>query len=218
MKSFCGKCKIDTNQQVLFERTDHIHEESGWQEYNYYQVIRCEGCDTFSFRKLHNDIAMNSDWDPSLGGAEPLDIELYPNRSIHHLEIRRFNNTPNNINIIYQETINAYNNNQLILCSGGLRAIIEGICNDRGITGANLKRKIEGLAANGLLTTRDSDVLHNLRFIGNDALHGLTVPSKAELKLAFNIVEHTIESLYEIEHKANNLKTKITERKNIQNP
>jgi len=229
MKNFCGKCKTNTNQKVLFDKTNHIHEEDGWQEYNHYQVIECGGCDTISFRKLHTDIAMNSNWNPE-EGPEPFEIELYPNRSIHHLLIHNYDATPKNINIIYQETINAYNNNQLLLCSGGLRAIIEGVCNERGITGADLTKgsttkfhtsleaKIEGLAQNGLLTESHASILHNLRFIGNDALHELSIPTKAELKLGVDIVEYIIESLYEIKQTALHLKNKFTERKSPKTP
>jgi hypothetical protein len=225
MKSFCSKCKTDTNQKVLFEKKDHIEEEGGWQEYNYYQIIQCDGCDTISFRKLHTDIAMNHNWDPEYG-PEPFDVDLFPKRSIHDLQVNRYANTPNNIRTIYKETVEAYNNNQLILCSGGLRAILEGICIDKGIKGieittnkgvkklkTDLQGKIDGLAESGYLTKVNAEILHNLRFIGNDALHELSAPPRTELRLAIDIVQHAIDTLYELEIKALGLKTGLTERK-----
>ncbi|WP_286926203.1 DUF4145 domain-containing protein [Flavobacterium sp. UBA4197] len=225
MQSFCAKCKTNTNQKVLFEQIEHIQEEDGWQEYNFYQIIKCKGCDTISFRKLHENIAMRHECESGYE-VKPL-VQLYPNRSEHHLTINRYSHTPNNIRTIYKETIEAYNNSQLILCSGGLRAILEGICIDKDIKGSNvilkngntkfvenLQKKIEGLAEKGFLTTGNAEILHSLRFIGNDALHELSAPNKHELKLAIDIIEHTIESLYEIEFKAHNLKTKLSQRKN----
>lgn len=225
MKSFCDICKTETNQKVLqSERLDYT-EDGGWWENAEYQIIQCAGCDNMSFRRLENNAQIESGWEPEFGDR-PLIIELYPNRSVHHLVINKYQYTPNNIKNIYRETIEAYNNNQLILCSGGLRAILEGICSNKKVLGikrkdkkgdlvliSNLKTKIEALAEQAFLTKGNAEILHNLRFIGNDALHELSAPSKPELKLAINIIQHTIESLYEIEYKAHRLKRQIEERK-----
>lgn len=226
MKSFCAKCKTETNQKILkSERLDYNDSATGWWENIEYQIIQCAGCDSMSFRRLEDNIQIESSWNHEYED-KPLIIELYPNRSVHHLSINRYRHTPDNIKNIYKETIEAYNNNQLILCSGGLRAILEGICSDKKVLGiqkkdrkgnlvlvSNLETKIEALAEQGFLTKGNAEILHNLRFIGNDALHELSAPSKAELKLAINIIEHTIESLYEIEYKAYRLKRQIENRK-----
>lgn len=228
MKSFCSNCKTSTNQKVLHEDKRDYHEESGWWEVIQYQIIQCAGCDIISFRSLENNAQLESSWHPELGGDPPLFVELFPNRSAHHLSINRYSYTPENIKKIYKETIEAYNNNQLILCSGGLRAILEGICSEKKVLGiykkdkkgdmvlvSNLETKIEALADQGYLTKGNATILHDLRFIGNNALHELSAPPKSELKLAINIIEHTIESLYEIEFKAKSLKRKMDERKEI---
>lgn len=217
MKSFCGKCKTYTNQDVLHESEKHDAEEDGWWETRQYQIIQCAGCETISFRQIYTDIQMESAWSPEDGDGRPMSIDLFPNNSIHHLPINSFSHTPLNIRAIYKETMESYNNNQLILCSGGLRAIIEGICSNKKVLGinkvikgktvfvSNLETKIEGLAEQGFLTTGNATILHNLRFIGNDALHELAAPTKSELKLAIKIIEHTIESLYELDYKAKRL-------------
>ncbi|RZJ66759.1 MAG: DUF4145 domain-containing protein [Flavobacterium sp.] len=221
--SFCRKCKGATDQEVLHQTYEHLIEDDGYYENNYYQVIQCKGCKTISFRKVYNDVATLSHWDD---GDEPFSLELFPNSSIHHLPITSFSHTPLNIRNIYKETIEAYNNNQLILASGGLRAIIEGICVDKKIEGIAiidkagakkmvrcLQGKIEGLAQQGYLTKGNAEILHELRFIGNEALHELAAPPRLELKLAIKIVEHTIETLYELEYKGKSLKQNIAERK-----
>ncbi len=225
MKTFCGKCKTYTNQTVLHEKESHSVDESGWWETNTYQIIECAGCETVSFRKLYTDVSIDHHYDPSDGGEPPYEISLYPSTSIHHLPIKRFPHSPDNVGSIYKETIEAYNNNQLILCSGGLRAIIEGICSDKKVDGIekvikgkktlvkNLEAKIGGLSEKGYLTKGNADILHNLRFIGNEALHELSAPPKSEIKLAIEIVEHTIENLYELEYKAKRLASKRASRK-----
>lgn len=103
------------------------------------------------------------------------------------------------------------------LAAGGLRAIVEAICSDKGVTdgpvdvkdktGAsqtirrqNLQGKIAGMAEKGILASRQADVLHAHRFLGNDALHELELPDPSDLKVAIEIIEHTLVTIYELEH------------------
>jgi len=224
MKSTCSNCKRETNQQVLNENKKSYHDDSGWWEEHKYQIIQCKGCDIISFRRLYNDIAQ--DQGAEYAGFEPWTQELYPKRTAKSLNIKNLKDTPRSIIKIYRETIDAFNNEQTILCSAGLRAIVEGICKDRGIEkgevtnrngvkkmSKNLDGKIEALASGGFLTLGNAKILHELRFMGNDALHELASPSLEELKIAIEIVEHTFDNLYELNHKAARLKKEIAKRK-----
>lgn len=225
MKSICIKCNRPTNQGVVGEKEIFYKEdETGWWEEYKYQIIQCQGCDSVSFRILTNDAQQQQMADfEELG--EVWSSELFPKRTAHTLPIKRLANTPQNIKGIYRETIDAINNGSNILCSGGIRAIIEGICIDKGIDkgeitkadgtkriSRNLDGKIEGLASNGLLTIDNAKILHDLRFLGNEALHALSSPSQAELKLAINIIEHTLDNIYELHYKAKRLKAEKTKR------
>ena len=224
MKSICSNCKRGTNHKVLNENSVNLHDDEGWWEDHKYQIIQCQGCDSISFRKLYNDIAQ--DQGAEYAGQDPWTQELYPKRTLQSLSIRNLLNTPQNIKKIYRETIDAFNNGLSILCSGGLRAIIEGVCMDRGIQkgevddgkggkriSKNLDGKIEALATGGFLTLGNAKILHELRFLGNEALHELSSPSSAELKMAIDIIEHTLDNLYELQHKAKRLKAEIAKRK-----
>ena len=51
-------------------------------------------------------------------------------------------------------------------------------------------------------------ILHALRFIGNEAVHQLTAPPEDDLKVAIEIVEHTIENLYGLSAKGYRLLAK----------
>jgi hypothetical protein len=222
VKSVCSKCKGYTNQRTLFEEVEEIHNsDDNWWETHKYQIIKCEGCDTVSFRKLYNDAQRDhfSDYE------DPWSQEVYPKRDLTNLPLRNVLNIPRNIRKIYQETIGAFNNDQNILCAAGLRAIIEGICIDKDIAGGHyegtdgkklfsnrLHGKIEGLYEHGFLTKPNSEILHALRFLGNEAVHVLASPSSAELSLAIDLVEHTIDNIYEIQHKAKKLKQEMAKR------
>lgn len=221
MKSVCSVCRGYTNQKVLAEEIVDNSEKDGWWETHKYQIIKCEGCDTLSFRKLYNDVQQSqySDY------GESWTQEVFPKRTLTSLPIKTLLTTPSNIIKIYRETIDAFNNDQSILCAAGLRAIIEGICNDKSIAGGdcmttegkkvfskNLNGKIEGLFAHGFLTKSNSEILHELRFLGNEAVHELASPASNELKLAIDIIEHTIDNVYELNHKAKRLKAEIAKR------
>ena len=56
-------------------------------------------------------------------------------------------------------------------------------------------------------------MLHQHRYLGNEAVHELKAPSSDELRLAIEIIEHVVEQLYEIPQKAVALKRTIAERK-----
>ncbi|MBE2274661.1 MAG: DUF4145 domain-containing protein, partial [Flavobacteriales bacterium] len=77
----------------------------------------------------------------------------------------------------------------------------------------NLQCKIDALHENKLLVKENAESLHELRFLGNEALHELEKPSIEELKLAIEILELTLENIYELQHKAMILKQKKTIRK-----
>ena len=66
----------------------------------------------------------------------------------------------------------------------------------------------------GILTKRNADILHEHRFLGNEALHELTQPSKDELALAIQIIEHILEHIYELLDKAAELHAQTERRRN----
>lgn len=65
----------------------------------------------------------------------------------------------------------------------------------------NLQGKINGLYEKGVLTKESAESLHEHRYLGNEAVHELSQPSKEELALAINIIEHILETIYEIPEK-----------------
>lgn len=224
MKSICTTCQRATNHQIISEKKDHYTEDSGWWEEYRFQIIQCQGCDTITFRKLYTDVAFQQAADET--GEIRWTQELFPKRTSNTLPIKNYHNTPQNIKKIYRETIDAFNNGQEILCSAGLRAIIEGLCKNIGISegeislkdgknriSKNLDGKINALSAKGLLLSNNAEILHELRFMGNEALHELSSPSASELKMAIGILEHTIENLYEFQYKAGELRNEIAKRK-----
>ena len=150
---------------------------------------------------------------------------LYPKRTQYSLPIKNFYNIPQNLKRIYRETIDCFNNESYTLCGAWVRALVEGLCLENWIMdgeiettdkeGKALKRrsdtlqwKINGLYEKGRLTKENAEILHEHRFLWNTAMHDLSIPSKEELSLAIEVLEHVFDSLYEIPRKGSQLKNK----------
>ena len=211
MRAYCLRCKLDTNHQILKEekREDSDEEAGLWYEHHW-QIIQCHGCENISFQ----EIFLNSeDRDPEDGSFYE-DKKNYPLPNKGHHPDKLYFNVPTKVRNLYGEVVSAYNTNMPVLCAAGLRAIIEGICNEEEIDSGpvekikdgksvferrkDLQGKISGLFEKGFLTSKHCDLLHELRFLGNNAIHTLAPPSKEELGLALEIVEHTLDNIYEL--------------------
>lgn len=238
IKVYCSQCNTITNHEVM-QSFDVEGKESiflGMEDYgtidwnDSYQIIKCQGCDEITFRSVN----WCSERVQQIGPDEWEDGEiecLYPNRSINTRIEKASRKLPRSLQQIYTETIDCFNNESLILCAAGLRAIIEGVCSEQqikdgpvfqedGITPVlhkdgttpvrknNLEGKIAGLHEKGFLTKTSADTLHEHRFLGNEAIHELQAPTKEILSLALDIIEHLLEDLYEIPDKADALRQK----------
>ncbi|MQA20922.1 DUF4145 domain-containing protein [Rugamonas rivuli] len=150
---------------------------------------------------------------------------LYPLRKESSLIARPFQNVPTALRRIYSESVDCFNSESNTLCAAGLRALVEGICSAQGIADgpvevqekggcakivrrADLSGRIAGLHERGLLTKASADTLHEHRYLGNSAVHELARPADMELKLAVEILEHTLDALYEMPKKAAQLRSK----------
>ncbi|MBV7497860.1 DUF4145 domain-containing protein [Pseudomonas sp. PDM24] len=190
-KNTCVRCKLKTNHTV---HSEHV-EEGNPSEYHYierHQIVKCNGCDTLSFRRIFTDYENawptgDNDWDV------PTDIETYPQLSVANIQGLYL---PDIVGSIYLETCNAYSQGSLTLAGIGFRTTIEAICNDQNIPGNQLSTRITNLATRGLISKKDSNRLHSIRFMGNDAAHDIKKPQKKHLEAALIIVEHLITTVY----------------------
>lgn len=233
VQEHCGQCGRSTRHMVMGS-----YDYSGSEDYDggsfsidwssSHQVIQCQGCMASSFRQVN--------WfseDMQQIGPDEYDngerITLYPKRSNNTRAIKEYWEVPNNLRRIYRESIDCFNNDSFTLTAAGLRSLIEGLCAVLGITDgpkeiakkdgtkeikrfSNLEAKISGLHEKGFLTEKSASVLHEHRFMGNDAVHELAHPSRDELALAIEIIEHTFDAIFEIPAKGDELKTRRVRR------
>lgn len=221
IKVFCSRCENNTKHKVLTsineEGSEIFKSEFSLYWITDFEIVKCLGCESLSFRTC----SINSETEDELWDPIPT-ISVYPKRGSEILQIKSYLNIPVNLKRIYKETIDSFNNDNLTLCGAGVRALVEGLCKENHITGGivenqnngkysekrktNLQGKINGLAEEGKLTEKSAELLHEHRYLGNTAIHDLSIPSKEDLSLAIEILENVLDSLYEMPDKGSQLK------------
>ncbi|MFA5858183.1 MAG: DUF4145 domain-containing protein [Elusimicrobiota bacterium] len=200
---YCNRCEGYTKHDCVWkssrEDVNFDEDESvDFIEILIYVVWRCRGCESISLQlKYTNSAAINQE------GENVWDIEYHPIRKKSSINPKYFNKLPIKLTEIYRESVTAYNAKAYLLCAVGLRSLIEGVCKDKNIRGDNLGKEIDGLST--ILPQNIVKNLHNLRFMGNDAVHELDPPTNYELKLAIEICEDLLNYLYELDYKTTKL-------------
>lgn len=124
--------------------------------------------------------------------------DFFPEREEDFIE-PKFNALPKNLNYLYCEVVFTINHGQFILASAGLRALLEGICDDKKLGGEVLQVKIRNLKEVGI-PEDVIDNLHSLRFLGNDAVHDLSSADLDDLKQGVLVTEKILYFLYKLQY------------------
>lgn len=195
---FCNYCTSETNHLLRqshgfmrqYSVVDNIVQTETWA----YRMWMCAGCEHATLE------IQRTTWTEPPGPQNPeVESWYFPKRREAEHYTRLFRRLPAQLERIYEEAVGAFNENLHILCAAGLRALVEGICADKGVEGKNLEKKIDGLTPH--LPENIVKNIHSLRFIGNDALHELKPPSAIELRLALEVSEDLLNFLYDLDYK-----------------
>jgi len=203
--SDCRACGRSTRHEVLFQHEeesdpDIYHDKETWQ------VVRCLGCTTTGFRHRHDDFEnVSEDHDGNL--RHEIEITAYPRVIRNHKKLGSLYFVPSVIRRAYTQTLSAYSEHAFVLASIGLRATIEAVCNHLKLSGSSLEKRIDQLFKGGFVSNGDKKLLHAIRFLGNDAAHEIKEPQESELRVALEIVEHLLNSVFILERKAKSLET-----------
>lgn len=194
----CASCGRDTWHSVLEK---HIESEYEYRMDTIYEIVQCCGCHTVSFRKLILDYESAYPIDDNEWHV-PKDISCFPSILKDHRELEDVWDLPDSVREIYIQSIQAIKDNSNILAGIGLRATIEAICNNRSITGKTLEKRIDALVKDGLISKKDTERLHAIRFLGNDAAHEIKRAETKNLLAALRIIEHLLVSIYILDGEA----------------
>ena len=204
----CGSCKRSTKHKILtdieLEGRDERDDTLTYAWSDKYQIVQCQGCETVMFRQTHMNSEDIEHFEEPDGWREEYTVyeNYYPNPQKTRAGLPDDHLLPENIQRIYNETLNTLNENNPILAGIGIRAIIETICKEKLAAGRTLCDKINRLVYQGTLTKEDAEILHKIRTLGNDAAHEVKPHSKHQLTLAFDVVEHLLQGVYILPHHA----------------
>lgn len=196
-----------TNHKAIHQYDrEHTPENTPEMQIEYakgtWEIIECNGCEEVSFREIW---VTSEDFDQETG--MPYEhVRFYPEHQENDLKSQQFDMLPKKVREIYSEAIKTFNKNLYFSSTACLRAIIEGVCSNLGIKERNIEKQIDKLFEMGFLTKQHTEVLHQHRLIGNKALHELQIPTREELVIAIKIIEHTLENIYELQEKFEELK------------
>ena len=201
-KIYCNVCRRSNLHTLKFTHyvcdgdpsEDHYFEE--WTD----SLWACCGCESATL--VHRWAIPNAE---GVDGAPQPEVHIYPPRTNGAAQAKYFLKLPPKLAKLYGETIDAFNAGSLLLCTIGLRALIEGVCTDKGIEGKNLEKQIDGLVTfipNQTLI----DSLHGFRFAGNDAAHDLEAMYPTDAENAIEVMEGLLNFLYDFDYKAARIK------------
>jgi hypothetical protein len=204
VKSDCRSCARSTRHEISAEVTNRV--EEWWaNELDSWRIIRCQGCHTYSFQMKHEDFDEIEEDENGLHHAVSFDV--YPSVVKNHHGLTHTHLLPPLISTIYLQSVKALSQYNNVLGSIGLRACIEAVCNHLDISGTNLQRRIDQLFKAGHVSNGDKKRLHAIRFLGNDAAHEIKQPKPLDIRIALEIVEHLLNTVFILESRAAGLET-----------
>jgi Domain of unknown function (DUF4145) len=84
-----------------------------------------------------------------------------------------------------------------------VRRALEAVCDDQGVEGKSLYKRVEGLGKKVTLPRGMIDSLHNLRLLGNDAAHveakAYDEVGKREVEIAVHVAKVILQAAYQME-------------------
>jgi hypothetical protein len=198
----CAGCNNPTRHTVVASY-DLMREFDGGDitEWDSYQIVQCLGCEAVSFRLSRKS---TEDFDITDGNEWTLceRYEVYPPRAAGRAKLRDTRLLPYPVADIYEETHKALCSELPILAAIGIRALVEAVCAEQEAEGDNLRQKIDGLVEQGVLTKAGADILHQVRFLGNEAAHEVRRHNLETLSTAFDVAENLLQSVYILPEKA----------------
>lgn len=223
---YCNTCGIETNHKLETMHLRYVN-ASQMQQYQFVEEVRleeplyfdeneavfvynlwiCQGCGAATLQEACTARTLVSDDGIQVAWS----YDFHPRRLKEGWQRKPFS-MPLQLGITYQEVVESFNAGLVILCSIGLRTLLEGICVDKGITDEvawGLEEKIDKLGEYGHVPSNIAQSLKSFKFIGDSAAHGLEVPEAEDLKLAIEVMEELLAFLYSLGYKAQSLLERI---------
>jgi hypothetical protein len=202
----CRDCGRITRHEVLHNHDVESAANDDYPDKEEWQIVRCRGCHTCGFRYVYHDYV---DIFETQDGEQThrRDVNFFPSSIRNHKQLGRSWLLSDVVRKVYDQTLASYGAKSYLLASIGLRATIEAVCGDLGVVGPSLEKRIDKLFKEGYVSNEDKKRLHAIRFLGNDAAHEVVEPGEVDLRVALDIVENLLNSVFILTKRAESLGT-----------
>jgi hypothetical protein len=174
----------------------HVHRYSLWS---------CAGC-TVPTIEWQVGVEPRVEDTDCADNFEPMsDSSYFPSRLKGSIQPKLFRSLKPEMAQLYNELVICFNNDLLVLCTMGLRSLLEAICNEKGVAGVNLEQRLSGLIK-FLPSLNIIEALHAMRLTGNFAAHRLEALSRSDAAAAIEVVEDLLNFFYDLDYKASKVK------------
>ena len=140
------------------------------------------------------------------GSSTPLDT--YPKTRIEF----DITNVPENLVATFQEALICTSEECYVAAAIMIRRTLEELCADKGATGNNLEKRLEGLGNKIILPQELLEAAHDLRLLGNDAAHieakTYDEIGKDEILVAIDLIKELIKASYQYQDLVERLKSR----------
>ncbi|WP_163581106.1 DUF4145 domain-containing protein [Gracilibacillus saliphilus] len=228
-KVYCAFCENKTNHGIIFthERKSNTYDDFQWHEEHH--IVQCLGCDNVAFVRQYGDEDI---WDYDYKGERIWvdEFTVYPEEPRDNEEIDltidrkpiQFKSVPSNILDLYNQIVESFSNLHLVLCTSGLRTLIEGICSQQNIKKGylydddknklpdpkdgvvrkqeNLGGRIFGLYEEGYILFQQALILQKVKDLGNNAIHDIVTPDIYTINDIIEIAEKVMHDIYELKN------------------
>ena len=147
----CKTCGGGTrNHRVIYKHAiqwlDKQRLDPNSRSYRHYEIVACLGCDTVRFRTSETSSEyVEYDEESNTADYPEYNIHIYPDEALGARPPEDWSRYPKDVAKMYVETLKCFNAGAFTLAGGGLRAIVEAICQDRQVTVGPLETKINAL-------------------------------------------------------------------------
>lgn len=246
VKVYCSTCQLKTNHWIVKSHEEQSEPDEDFQYKCYFHIVQCMGCDTIAFVQQYGD---EDTW-----RYRDREMEYYDEFTVYPSEPKKLDmveqflkdafanrkntskHVPENIRNLFNQIMSSLTMGHDLLSTGGIRVIVEGICNELGVKSGylydfegkqipdekdgvirkhkSLGGRIYGLSDLGKITLHNAHLLQKVVKYGNGALHDMKVPTLPTLNSIVDIIEQLIYAVYEIE---NHSLLKENEAKKVKN-
>jgi len=191
----CKVCQQVTWHSVLnkAESGNSYDEDSGIWDSSEFFTLQCLGCDNVC---LLIEYSCSENYNPGNGEID-VDSTVHPTPTKEERElIDKYYIVPDQVQIIYKETIKAFNAGLYLLAAIGVRTAIEAISRDQGITVRGIESKIKKMVEKNIITQAGADLLLIVKNMGNLSAHEIKKHHHDDLSLCIDVVETVLKNLY----------------------